>query len=247
MNLSRIQVNYKGDINRTKGRSMQKCVVLLSGGQDSTTCLYWAIDKFKRKENIETVTIDYGQRHRVELKSAVKIAEIAGVRNKILPINSFSYMPDNSLLNDEMEIDNSVDKEGIPNTFVPGRNIIFISIVAAYAYSKNIKDLVIGVSQTDYSGYPDCREDTIRSLNKTINLGMEYDFNIHTPLMYKSKADIVKLAIDYGAMDALAWSHTCYKGESPPCGKCPACILRARGFKEAGVQDPVFKNFSKDD
>ena len=219
---------------------MEKALVVLSGGQDSTTCLYWGIDKFG-KNNIDTITFDYGQRHNIELESAKKIAEIAGVSNTMLPIDTFKVLGGDSLTDDNIEVDNKLNSyTNLPTSFVPGRNLIFLTYAAAYAYQRNIKNIVTGVAQTDYSGYPDCREDTIKALNKSINLGMEYDFIIHTPLMHKTKAETVFMAKQSGAFKALSWSHTCYKGKYPPCGKCPSCKLRAKGFEEAGIKDPIF-------
>jgi len=131
---------------------------------------------------------------------------------------------------------------GLPNTFVPGRNLIFLTYAAAFAYPRDIRHLVIGVAQTDYSGYPDCREHTISSLQKTIRLGMDNDITIHAPLMHRSKKETVELAIALGALDVMAMTHTCYNGKRPPCGTCPACQLRAKGFAEAGAEDPLLTN-----
>jgi 7-cyano-7-deazaguanine synthase len=221
---------------------MKRVLVVFSGGQDSTTCLYWAIKNFQR-ENVYTVTFDYEQRHVVELDSAKKIAELADVRNTILPINTFSAIGGNSLTADIDLPDESTGITDIPNTFVPGRNLIFLTYAAALAYQHDIKDLVTGVAQTDYSGYPDCREDTIQALQKAITLGMEHDVTIHTPLMYKSKKETVEMAKEYGALDSMAYSHTCYDGQQPPCGNCAACVLRAKGFAEAGIPDPLVTRF----
>jgi len=222
----------------------QKALVVLSGGQDSTTCLYWAMDKFG-SENVSTVSFDYGQRHRTELESAQQIAQLAGVEHEILPINTFNALGGNALTGDK-SVSNELDMENnLPNTFVPGRNIIFMSYAAALAYQKKITHLVTGVAQTDYSGYPDCRQDTLDALQKTLNLGMEQEFIIHTPLMYMSKAETVKLAVKLDALDALALSHTCYNGLRPPCGQCAACALRAKGFAEAGIEDPLISASKK--
>jgi 7-cyano-7-deazaguanine synthase len=219
---------------------MEKALVVLSGGQDSTTCLYWAIDKFG-ENNIDTITFDYGQRHSIELESAKKVAQIARVSNIIFPIDTFKTLGGNSLTDDNMDVKNELNPDTqLPTSFVPGRNLIFLTYAAAYAYQRNIKNIVTGVAQTDYSGYPDCREDTIKALNKSINLGMEYDFIIHTPLMHKTKAETVFMAKQDGAFKALSWSHTCYNGKYPPCKKCASCILRAKGFEEAGINDPIY-------
>ncbi|MFK5984957.1 MAG: 7-cyano-7-deazaguanine synthase QueC [Pseudomonadota bacterium] len=214
-------------------------LVVFSGGQDSTTCLYWAFDKFS-KENVRAVSFDYGQRHKVELIAAKKICQLTSIEHTILPINTFNALGGNSLTG-QQSVDNALNSEtSLPNTFVPGRNLIFLSFAASLAYQLGIKHLVTGVAQTDYSGYPDCRESTIQSLQNTINLGMESDLIIHTPLMFLSKKQTVLLAEKLGAMPALAHSHTCYNGVQPGCGKCAACILRAKGFAQAGINDPLF-------
>lgn len=214
-----------------------KAVVVLSGGQDSTTCLYWALDRFGA-DGIEALTFDYGQRHRIELECAGKVAEFAGVAHTTLPIDTFEALGGNSLIDAEIEVEESADTN-LPNTFVPGRNIVFLTYAAAFAWQRGITELVTGVAQTDYSGYPDCRRETIDALENTLNLGMEGTFTIHTPLMNLSKKETVEMAMDLGALGAMALTHTCYNGQRPPCGKCPACELRARGFREAGIADPI--------
>lgn len=216
-----------------------KALVVLSGGQDSTTCLYWAIDRFGR-ENVSSVTFDYGQRHRIELACAREIADFAGVSNVILPIDTFAALGGDALTDSEILVESVVsDETGLPNTFVPGRNLIFLTFAAAFAYQRGITHLVTGVAQTDYSGYPDCREASMRSLQTAIRNGMESKIQIHTPLMHMSKQATVELAQELGAMPAMAMTHTCYNGERPPCGVCPACKLRAKGFQDAGVIDPL--------
>jgi 7-cyano-7-deazaguanine synthase len=219
--------------------SKQKGLVVLSGGQDSTTCLYWAIDRFGNK-NVRALTFDYGQRHRIELDCARNVADDAGVPQMCLPIDTFAALGGNALTDEDMVVDNSADPDtGLPNTFVPGRNLIFLTYAAAYAWQHGIRDIVTGVAQTDYSGYPDCREKTILALQQSLRLGMESDFVLHTPLMHLSKKETVELARDLGALDAMALTHTCYNGTRPPCGACPACELRAKGFADAGIADPL--------
>lgn len=216
-----------------------KALVLLSGGQDSTTCLFWAIDRFGR-DKVSAISFDYGQRHRIELECAAAIASSVGVAYDSLPIDTFAVLGGDALTDDDVKVCSKIDAvTGLPNTFVPGRNLIFLTFAAAYAYQHGIAHLVTGVAQTDYSGYPDCRSETIDSLQETIRLGMESDVHIHVPLMHRSKKETVELARDLGALDAMAQTHTCYNGERPPCGECPACILRARGFAEAGIEDPL--------
>jgi 7-cyano-7-deazaguanine synthase len=214
-------------------------LVVLSGGQDSTTCLYWAIDRFGR-EKVSSLSFDYGQRHRIELTAAAEIAKLVDVPNVILPIDTFAALGGDALTAEEFAVESTLDKEtGLPNTFVPGRNLIFLTFAAAFAYQRNIAHLVTGVAETDYSGYPDCREESIHSLQTALQNGMDTAIQIHTPLMHLSKKQTVELADRLGALPAMAMTHTCYNGERPPCGHCPACELRAKGFAEAGVVDPL--------
>lgn len=213
----------------------KKALVVFSGGQDSTTCLAWAKQKFKK---VYTITFDYGQRHKKELLSAKKIAKILKVPLKIYKTNLLKNLTKNSLLNKKQKITKGT-KNSLPNTFVDGRNLIFLSIAAIYAKQLKINDIVTGVCETDYSGYPDCRNKFIKSLEKTLSLAMDYPFKIHTPLMKLSKAKTVKLMEKLGKLDLLKYTYTCYKGERKACGKCPACALRLKGFKEAKIKDPI--------
>jgi 7-cyano-7-deazaguanine synthase len=216
-----------------------KALVVLSGGQDSTTCLYWAMDKFGT-ENVSSITFDYGQRHRIEIACAAEIADFTGIPNVVLPIDTFAALGGDALTVADIAVQSTVNEEtGLPNTFVPGRNLIFLTFAAAYAYQRKITHLVTGVAQTDYSGYPDCRAETMDTLQSAIRLGMESDIQIHTPLMFHSKKETVQLAQELGALPAMGLTHTCYNGERPPCGRCPACELRAKGFLEAGLVDPL--------
>ena len=210
-------------------------LILFSGGQDSTTCLYWAKNRFT---NLVALSFDYGQRHTRELESAYKICSRAEVEHVILETSIFSQLGGNALI-DDIKIEDVDGRHELPNTFVPGRNLYFLTVAAAFAYTREIHDLVTGVCQTDYSGYPDCREKTIKSLQETLNLGMETEFRIHTPLMRLTKSESIHLAQKEGALEALGHSHTCYEGKFPPCGKCPACKLRSQGFQEAGIADPL--------
>jgi len=216
---------------------MDKALVVLSGGQDSTTCLYWAIRRFGR-DQVSSLTFDYGQRHRIELDCAADVASQAGVANRILPIDTFAALGGNALTDQEIEVAGGADGS-LPSTFVPGSNLVFLTFAAAYAWPRRIGHLVTGVAQTDYSGYPDCREETLRALEQALRLGMESQVEIHAPLMHLSKKQTVLLARDLGALDAMGLTHTCYEGRRPPCGTCPACKLRARGFAEAGISDPL--------
>lgn len=213
---------------------MKKALILLSGGQDSATCLAWALKKF---DKVYALTFDYEQRHKIEIKSAQKLAKITKVPLKIMKIDLFKEFTKNALTDKSVKIKSP--KKGLPSTFVPGRNLIFLSIAAIYAYQLKIDNLITGVCQTDFSGYPDCRKDFIESLNKTLNLAMEARFKIHTPLMNLTKAETVHLMAKLRQIELLKHTHTCYKGEANPCGTCPACKLRLRGFKEAGIPDPL--------
>jgi len=223
--------------NRTSNMP-NSCVVVFSGGQDSTTCLFWAKENFQK---VIALTFDYGQRHRIELESAKLICSKYNIPQVVLPINTFQALGGNSLIDSTMEVENSLSSSGLPNSFVPGRNLVFMTFAAAFAWQHHIQDLVTGVCETDYSGYPDCRLHTMQALQESISLGMDAHFQIHTPLMHLDKKATVLLAQQVGALDALALSHTCYNGTFPPCGHCPACQLRAKGFAEAGLVDPLIQ------
>ncbi len=220
----------------------KRVLVLFSGGQDSTTCLYWAIDKFG-KENVDTLNIWYGQRHEIELKAAKIIAlEIAKVKYIEFKTSVLQDIGDSALLGTGDLTVSHKGSDDLPASFVPGRNILFLTIASAISFKRNISDIVIGVCQTDYSGYPDCRDNVIKAMQVALSLGMGRDFNIHTPLMYMTKAETVKLAESFeGCFDALSYSITCYEGKSPPCGQCPSCKLRKKGFEEACIVDPIYR------
>lgn len=213
---------------------MTQALVVFSGGQDSTTCLAWAL---KNYDKVFALSFDYGQRHKVELDQAKKICLSHNIDHEIIPLDIFSNLSKNALTHD-LHIDPG-DENQLPSTFVPGRNQIFLSIACIKAYQLGIKDVVTGVCQTDYSGYPDCRDEFIQSLAKTSSLAMDTPFTIHTPLMWKTKAETVLMMQDLGKLEWLKDSHTCYEGLRPACGKCPACLLRIKGFQEAGLKDPL--------
>jgi len=216
----------------------ERALVVLSGGQDSTTCLYWALERFGAG-SVSALTFDYGQRHRIELECAAQVARFAGVPHAVLPIDTFAALG-GSALTDDIPVEAGLGQAGaLPNTFVPGRNIVFLTFAAGYAWQRDIGHVVTGVAQTDYSGYPDCREETLASLQQTLRLGMESSVVLHTPLMHLGKKDTVLLAKSLGALEAMALTHTCYNGRRPPCGECAACLLRAKGFAEAGIDDPL--------
>ncbi len=215
----------------------EACVVVFSGGQDSTTCLFWARQRFSK---VYALTFDYGQRHRIELDCARDICARFGFPQEVISIDTFSQLGGNSLTDPGEPVQDSLYK-GLPTSFVPGRNLIFLTFAAAWAWKKGIDHLVTGTGEADYSGYPDCREHTLHSLQQTLNLGMEGNFTLHTPLMHLSKAATVRLAQEVGALEALAYSHTCYNGKQPPCGSCASCLLREKGFSEAGIADPLLQ------
>ena len=220
-----------------KVKGGRRALVVFSGGQDSTTCLYWAIRKFGRK-NVVALTFDYGHRHRVEIRSARRIAALARIGHFILNINTFRALGNSSLTAD-LPISGKKGKTGLPNTFVPARNIVFAAFAAAFAYPRGIGHLVMGVCEADTAGYPDCRRSTMKALEKTLRYGMEFPFHIHTPLIRKTKVETIRMAKALGAWKALSLSHTCYNGKVPPCGRCMACRLREEAFRKAGWPDPL--------
>lgn len=209
----------------------QSALVLFSGGQDSTTCLFWAKKHFKE---VHALCFTYGQKHSQEVEIARSIASEAQVPFQVLDASFISKLADNSLTNPEMEMDQEKPDDSYPNTFVPGRNLFFLSIGAVIARSHGIFNLVTGVSQADYSGYPDCRDTFIRSANATLNLAMDEHFIIHTPLMWLTKAETWALADELGVLDVVKnKTLTCYNGiPAEGCGHCPACLLRNAGLKE---------------
>ena len=212
-------------------------LILFSGGQDSTTCLYWALRQFER---VEAIGFDYGQRHIVELTQAQRIAKQAAVPFRIL--NVHGLLGDSALTDQDWPVDGVHPKEPtLPATFVPGRNLLFLTVAASYAFRREIFDLVAGICQTDYSGYPDCRRVFVESLEATLSLAMApRDFRIHTPLMYLDKADTFKLAEDLGCLEiVLEETHTDYFGNRSErhewgYGRLDndASRLRARGWEE---------------
>lgn len=207
----------------------EKAVVVFSGGQDSTTCLFWAKQQFKE---VEVVTFNYNQRHALEIEVATEIANTLGVKQTILDMSLLNQLTPNALTRSDMEIE---QKDGeLPNTFVDGRNLLFLSFAAIYAKQIGARHIITGVCETDFSGYPDCRDSFIKSLNVTLNLSMDYNFVIHTPLMWLTKAETWELSDKLGAFDFVREKTlTCYNGIiADGCGKCPACILRKRGLDE---------------
>ncbi|AST91450.1 MULTISPECIES: 7-cyano-7-deazaguanine synthase QueC [Sutcliffiella] len=207
----------------------EKAIVVFSGGQDSTTCLFWALEQF---EEVETVTFHYGQRHNLEIECAKKIASDLGVKHRVLDMSLLSQLSANALTRDDIDIE---EKKGeVPNTFVDGRNLLFLSFAAVAAKQVGARHIITGVCETDFSGYPDCRDVFIKSLNVTLNLSMDYQFVIHTPLMWLNKAETWKLADELHALDYIKEKTlTCYNGiVADGCGECPACKLRKRGLEQ---------------
>lgn len=208
-----------------------KALIVFSGGQDSTTCLFWAKKHFKK---VYALCFRYGQKHVMEVDMARNIAEKAGVPFEVKDVSFISELSSGCSLTDtNIKMDEERIGVAPPNTFVPGRNLFFLSIAAVYAREHGIMNIVTGVSQTDFSGYPDCRDSFIRSLNVTLNLAMEEQFVIHTPLMWIDKAETWKLADELGVFDIVRnETLTCYNGiKGDGCGECPACKLRRRGLE----------------
>lgn len=225
--------------------SLNHALVLFSGGQDSTTCLAWALSRYT---HVETIGFDYGQRHHVEL--TMRPAILSRLRALSDDWNNrlgMDHVIDLSLIASLSETAMTTETEirfmenGLPNTFVPGRNLLFMMVAATLAYRRNLDILVGGMCETDSSGYPDCRDDTMKALQLTLNLGMAGQFRVETPLMWKDKARIWQLAKDLGGaalVDLIReQTHTCYLGERGTlhdwgygCGQCPACELRKRGY-----------------
>jgi 7-cyano-7-deazaguanine synthase len=224
-----------------------KTMVILSGGQDSATCLYWALAKGRE---VVCLTFDYGQRHRAELDCAQTIAQMAGVPQQVVGLGSL-FAGTSPLTDLSREVEHYQSAESLPggleNTFVPGRNLLFLAVAANRAYVEKCDRLVIGVSQEDFGGYPDCREDFLKSMELSIAKALDRKIEIEAPLLFLDKQKTVELAAELpGCWDALAYTHTCYEGQFPPCQKCHSCLLRSRGFERAGRVDPLIERFERD-
>lgn len=223
----------------------RRALVLFSGGQDSTTCLAWALDRYA---HVETVAFDYGQRHRIELDARLNVLRELRVRypqwqaklgeDHLLDLSVLAQVGDTALTSDRRI---EMQANGLPNTFVPGRNLLFLTLAAALGYRRQLDVLVGGMCETDFSGYPDCRDDTIKAQQVALSLGLGTRVTIETPLMWRDKAQTWQLAHDLGDMELVdlivEHSHTCYLGERGArhdwgygCGSCPACELRAAGW-----------------
>ena len=210
----------------------ESALVVFSGGQDSTTCLFWARREFKQ---VCALSFRYGQKHEKEVELARDIARKAGVDFGVMDVPLIGRLGHNALTDTSLPMDERIpDGVACPNTFVPGRNLFFLSIAAVYARERSIRNIVTGVSQTDFSGYPDCRDSFIRSLNVTLNLAMDEQFVIHTPLMWRDKAETWALADELGVFDLVRHETlTCYNGiPGDGCGHCPACKLRREGLEK---------------
>lgn len=219
----------------------EKALVVFSGGQDSTTCLFWAKRHFKE---VTALTFAYGQKHALEVEQARRIAAGAQVEFHLMDASFISTLSTNALTDTALAMDREKPAGGPPNTFVPGRNLFFLSIAAVFARERGIRHLVTGVSQTDFSGYPDCRDSFIRSLNVTLNLAMEEQFVLHTPLMWLDKCQTWALADKLGVLDLVRHNTlTCYNGiPGDGCGHCPACHLRAAGLQRYLAQKASQEN-----
>jgi len=230
----------------------ERALVLFSGGQDSATCLAWACDRF---DTVETVGFTYGQRHAVEMEQRPVFLDAFAAAfpswaaklgpDTVLDIATLGQVSETALTR-EAEI--TMTDAGLPSTFVPGRNLIFLAFAAALAYRRGIRHIVTGVCETDYSGYPDCRDDTIKALQVALNLGMEARFVLHTPLMRVDKAGTWALAEELGGAGLVELirdiTHSCYLGDRATrhdwgfgCGACPACELRAKGWRSYAASD----------
>lgn len=216
---------------------MSRALVVFSGGQDSTTCLGWAKNRF---EYVESITFDYGQKHRVEIAQAEKIAKNLGIKNTLLSLDAFSQLNDSALIDSTQDIGaHHRTHTNLPASFVPNRNAIFFTLAHAFAQKQGINHIIIGVNQTDYSGYPDCREPFVKALELALNLGSEANITFHYPLMHLTKAETFELSDKEGVLElVLNESHTCYNGNHEEkhawgygCGECPACILRKAGWE----------------
>jgi 7-cyano-7-deazaguanine synthase len=225
--------------------SDDRALVLFSGGQDSTTCLAWALDRF---DHVETVGFDYGQRHAVELDCRPIIWDKIRAQfpnwaprlgdDHLIDLRVLGQIGDTAMT---QEIEIEMGENGLPNTFVPGRNLLFLTFAAAIAYRRGIKHIVGGMCETDFSGYPDCRDDTIKAMQLALNLGMDQRFVLHTPLMWIDKGQTWELAANLGHDPLIEMmiedTHTCYLADRSNrhpwgygCGECPACVLRNRGY-----------------
>ena len=210
-----------------------QALVILSGGQDSTTCLFWALREYG-VGNVCALGFDYGQRHVSELDFAKKICKTHDIPFTILTLPVLPELGTNALTSSDIQVDTNKPDDSPPNTLVEGRNILFLTYAAIFAKTRGIRTLVTGVSESDFSGYPDCRDVFIKANNVSLNLGMDFPFDVVTPLMWRNKAMVWQLAHELGVLDIICTQTlTCYNGiVGKGCGNCPACHLRNRGYDE---------------
>ncbi|EGR4360696.1 7-cyano-7-deazaguanine synthase QueC [Vibrio cholerae] len=210
---------------------MKKAVVVFSGGQDSTTCLVQALKEF---DEVHAITFDYGQRHKLEIEVAQQLAKQLGVTaHKVMDVSLLNELAISSLTRDDIPVSHELQANGLPNSFVPGRNILFLTLAGIYAYQIGATTVITGVCETDFSGYPDCREEFVQAMNQALAKGMDLLLMIRTPLMWLNKAETWALADQLGALDLVRHQTlTCYNGLiGDGCGECPACGLRQAGLK----------------
>jgi 7-cyano-7-deazaguanine synthase len=211
--------------------SDESALVIFSGGQDSTTCLFWAMREFK---SVYAISFDYGQRHYAELECAREICTTHGIEHHVLDLGLLKQLTSNSLTRSDIAVAPAHAPGELPNSFVEGRNLLFLTFAAIHGKTRGVRHLITGVSQSDFSGYPDCRDVFIKSLDMTLSLAMDYPFVIHTPLMWKSKAETWAMADRLGVLSLIKENTlTCYNGiRGSGCTTCPACLLRNRGLEE---------------
>ncbi|QSX35141.1 7-cyano-7-deazaguanine synthase QueC [Shewanella avicenniae] len=218
--------------NSNAPQSKRIAIVVFSGGQDSTTCLVQALTQY---DEVHAITFDYGQRHKAEIDVAKALASKLGVTShKVLDVGLLNELAISALTRDNIPVSNELMDNGLPNTFVPGRNILFLTLAGIFAYQIGAQAVITGVCETDFSGYPDCRNDFVIALNKALELGMERPLKLVTPLMWLNKAETWALADHYGQLE-LVRHHTltCYNGiQGDGCGECPACKLRHQGLAD---------------
>ncbi len=211
---------------------MKKAVVVFSGGQDSTTCLVQALKEF---DEVHAITFDYGQRHRLEIDVAQKLAiELNVAAHKVMNVELLNELAISSLTREDIPVSHDLQDNGLPNSFVPGRNILFLTLAGIYAYQIGAQAVITGVCETDFSGYPDCRDDFVKTMNSALVKGMDREFEIKTPLMWLNKAETWALADQYHSLHMIReQTLTCYNGViGDGCGDCPACDLRKSGLEE---------------
>ncbi|MUL03117.1 7-cyano-7-deazaguanine synthase QueC [Aliivibrio fischeri] len=209
---------------------MSTAIVVFSGGQDSTTCLIQALTQY---DHVHCITFDYGQRHNQEIEVAKKVAiELGAASHKVMDVGLLNELAVSSLTRDNIPVSHELQENGLPNSFVPGRNILFLTLTGIYAYQLGAEAVITGVCETDFSGYPDCRDEFVKSINQSLVLGMDRQLEIKTPLMWLNKAETWALADKYGKLDYVR-NHTltCYNGViGDGCGDCPSCDLRKNGL-----------------